>query len=265
MPPSFSIPSNQILPPEIVDHIIDLLFGDIKSLRSCSLVSNGWVHRSRYNLFANVKFLNLPHFYSWFEAGMGKYSHHVRSLDLTQRPDESKWMIPAKLETSQHHFTPFCNVKYLSLTDLNLTPFDEHSLTKYFGHFSGHLTSLRLRNCTAHPDALLFFVCMFPGLDNLKIDRFWGGRATVPSRIPATTPRFLGGKLTLKNIVFITNPIAPFLAVLPNAFEYVCVESCTLRVLRPLNDLFAACQETIKKVKVSKVYFGRFHLRGTPP
>ena len=252
-------------PPEIVDRIIDMLFGDNKSLCSCLQVSTSWAHRSRHNLFANVELRSLSDLYGWFWTGLGPSSHRARSLRLsTKLSAGSEWMIPKKLAISRYDFTPFWNVKYLSLADLDLTPFDEESLTRYFGHFSNRLTSLRAERLTVHPDALLFFVCMFPKLDSLELDNLKMGRARVRSRIPATTPR-LQGNLALKNLRHNESSLIAFLAVLPIAFEYVCVEDCGFETPKLLNDLFAACRETMKKVKVSRVFFGGFHLRGMPP
>lgn len=265
LPPSFSALHSEMvipyLPPEIVEYIIDMLFGDTKSLLSCSVVSTSWVHRCRRHLFANIKLRSLSGLYLWFRTGLGPSSHYVRSLFLTQN-DEFRWITPKTLAAIPNNFTSFHNVESLSLTNLDLTLFDEYALNRFFGHFSDHLTSLSVEGFTVHPHALLFFVCMFPKLDHLKLDYLTMGKATVPFRNPAVTPRFRG-KLALTNVKSNGTSMIAFLADLPIAFEDVCVENCRFETPRPLKDLFAACQETMKKVKVSKIFFGEFHLRGT--
>lgn len=249
------------LPLEIVEEIIDVLAQDTKTLLSCSLVSTSWVHRSRRHLFADVKLPSLLDLQLWFSTGLGPSSTHVRFLDLSQNED-SRWITPDSLAGIYNDFTSFHNVESLALTSLDLTLFDEHSLTRFFGHFSENLTSLNVKGMTVHPDALLFFICMFPRLDDLKLDYLTMGRATIPFRQPTVTPRFRG-KLALSNIKSNgTSMVAAFVdPPLPMAFQDVCVVDCRFETPKPLKDLFIACQETMKKIKVSKIFLGK-SLRG---
>ena len=246
------------LPPEIIEYILDTLFEDTKSLLSCSVVSTNWVHRCRHHLFARLKLYSLSDVHLWFGVGLGPSSHHVRSLYLSQ--DEFKWITPESLAGIPNNFTSFHNVESLSLTGLDLTLFDEHSLTRFFGHFSDHLTSLSIEGLTVHPDALHFLLCMFPKLDHLKLDHLTTGKPTVPLRIPIITPMFRG-KLSLSNIKSNGTSMVAFLSNLPIAFEDVCVENCRFETPKPLKELFVACRETMRKVKVTKIFFGEFHLR----
>lgn len=119
---------------------------------------------------------------------------------------------------------------------------------------------------TVHPDTLLFFICMFPKLDDLKLDDLTMGKATIPFRQPIVTPSFRG-KLALSNIrANGTSLIAPFVdPPLPMAFEDVCVVDCRFETPQPLKDLFAACRETMKKIKVSKIFLGKSSLRAPSP
>lgn len=229
-----------------------MLVGDIKSLLWCSIVSKSWIYRSRHHLFASIKLHSFSKHQKWFESGMGPSSHYVRSLGLAQ--DQFKWITPRTLANIPNDLTPFCNVQCLSLSGLDLTHFDEYSLTRFFGHFSKRLTSLSVEGLTVHPDALLFFLCMFPNLDNLKLDYLTTGKATIPFRKPTVTPR-LRGKLALSNIKSNgTSLIAPF-KHLPMAFEDVSVEDCRFETPQPLKDLYFACQGTMKRVRVCKIFF----------
>ena len=248
-----------------------MLIGDTRSLLSCSLVSIGWVHRSRRHLFAEIKLHSLSDLQLWFGSGLGASSNHVRGLDLAQN-DDFKWIIPDSPDGVFNDFTSFHNVQSLTFTSLDLTLFDEHALTHSFGHFSERLTSLSVKGMTVHPDALLYFVCMFPKLDNLKLEYLTMGKATIPYRTPTVTPRFRG-KLALSGIKSNGTPlIAPFVdPPLPMAFEDVCVVDCRFETPQPLKELFVNCQATMKKIKVSKIFLGEFdpsgsfHLRATSP
>ena len=244
------------LPLELVEEIIDDLSEDTKSLLSCSLVSIGWVRGSRRHLFAAIKLLSFSDFQSWFRTGLRECSNHVRSLDLAQN-DESKWIVPDTLQGVLNDFTSFRNVQSLSLADLDLSLFNEDALTRSFGHLSDRLTSLSVSRVTAHPDALLFLICMFPKLDNLKLDQLMLGNPSIPYKNPTVTPRFRG-KLTLSNIksngTFLLSPFV--VPPLPMAFEEVCVVECRFENPKPLKDLFTACQTTMKKIHVSKIFLG---------
>ena len=44
------------LPPELLDHVLDLLRYEKRVLGSCCLVSKSWIPRTRKHLFANVRF-----------------------------------------------------------------------------------------------------------------------------------------------------------------------------------------------------------------
>lgn len=242
------------VPLELVEEIIDALGGDTKSLLSCSLVSIGWVYRSRRHLFASIKMHSTSDIQSWFGTGLATCSGHVRSLDLAQ-DEESKWMVPETLTGKKSDFTSFHNVQTLTMTGLDLTVFNEQSLTRSFGYLSDRLTSLSVKDLIAHPHTLLFFVCMFPKLDNLKIDHLTPGEASIPYKVPAVTPRFRGN-LSLSHIKINGSAmLAPFLdPPLPMAFEDVRVAECRFENPKPLKVLFAACQTTMKRVHVSKIF-----------
>jgi hypothetical protein len=53
--------SSRILPPELVDSIIDHLHDDPATLHSCALVSSAWLPASRYHIFRRVSIRLNPH------------------------------------------------------------------------------------------------------------------------------------------------------------------------------------------------------------
>jgi hypothetical protein len=55
----------------------------------------------------------------WFRTGLGPSSHHVRSLYFAQN-HEFKWITPKTLAAIPNNFTPFQNVKFLSLAGIDL-------------------------------------------------------------------------------------------------------------------------------------------------
>ena len=48
--------SNPRLPPETLDHVVDLPHDALHPLRNCCLVSKSWIARTRKHLFANIRF-----------------------------------------------------------------------------------------------------------------------------------------------------------------------------------------------------------------
>ena len=75
--------SNPHLPPEILDHIVDLLRGDPEALKRCCLVSKSWIPRTRKFLFAEVKFRNRESMRSWMETFPDPFNspaYHTHSL-----------------------------------------------------------------------------------------------------------------------------------------------------------------------------------------
>ena len=57
--------SNPGLPPETVDHIVDILHNNPKTLRNCSLTTKSWVPRARKHLFASVRLTSPKVLESW--------------------------------------------------------------------------------------------------------------------------------------------------------------------------------------------------------
>jgi len=55
------------LPPELLDHIIDLLYDSQTALGNCCLVSKSWIPSTRSHIFANVKIVDEERLRSWKE------------------------------------------------------------------------------------------------------------------------------------------------------------------------------------------------------
>ena len=63
-----AIMSNPDLPPELLDHVVDLLQDTRDALRNCCLVAKSWIPRSRRHLFARIAFLDAASLRSWKTA-----------------------------------------------------------------------------------------------------------------------------------------------------------------------------------------------------
>jgi len=78
--------SNPHLPPEIRDHIVDLLHDEPETLKECCLVSKSWVPRTRKYLFASVELNSEEDRRSWikkFPDPSNSPAFHTHSLKIS--------------------------------------------------------------------------------------------------------------------------------------------------------------------------------------
>ncbi|KAF9789311.1 hypothetical protein BJ322DRAFT_1208557 [Thelephora terrestris] len=74
------------LPPEISDHVVDLLHKEPDALRMCCLVSKSWVSRAQKHLFRKVVFNSPSRLQAWrdtFPDPVNSPTNHTRSLRFT--------------------------------------------------------------------------------------------------------------------------------------------------------------------------------------
>ena len=77
--------SNPLIPPEILDHIIDHLHDEPDALRNCCLVAKSWIPRTRNHLFADIKFSSPECLESWkstFPDPSNSPAYHTRTLSV---------------------------------------------------------------------------------------------------------------------------------------------------------------------------------------
>jgi hypothetical protein len=163
-------------PQELVDSIIDELQNDVASLRTCSLVSKPWAHRSRKHLFESV---HLPTclLRKWLvRIPAGPVSpldprHHVRSLLLQPTTVSAPFCVP---ETFVGHLSSFTQISKLvvtsSLWEEWIDAFSDSLLVaKYFGGFGQALRTLELTRVYLNMVALEALLDVFVHLERLLI------------------------------------------------------------------------------------------------
>lgn len=81
---SFVRLANSRLPPELVDFVLDFLHSEYDVLRTCSLVSKGWLPSCRYHLFYLVvlKSLTLPSFLDLAQSSHCTISPYVHTVAM---------------------------------------------------------------------------------------------------------------------------------------------------------------------------------------
>ena len=85
------------LPPEILDHIVDLLHDKQETLQDCCLTSKSWVPRTRKHLFAHVEF-KAEDYDRWMKAfpdPINSPAYHVHTLTVDgslRGAQDSSWI-----------------------------------------------------------------------------------------------------------------------------------------------------------------------------
>ena len=124
----------------------------------------------------------------------------VKRFRILQRYDDhaDPWFLPTIFNAqSLVYFSALTNVQELIVDELDLCAFTPQAQL-YFGQFTPTLRSLALRTPRSNHHQLLYFLGLFPNLDNLKLiyNHTW---ALIPDPAPAPqSPLSLRGRLTLK-------------------------------------------------------------------
>ena len=245
------------IPQELVDEVIDNL-DNPRDLRACSLVSSGWVERSRRRLFADVA-LNTWNFGKWqknIPPGSDGISAYVRSLTLRQARSIVS-LEPDTLMGIMDHLTSFRRLKVLFLQDANFDDlFDEPSLIQCFGHFGDSVKSLHLHGIRTDMSTMLFFINLFQNLDHLTISSpiLSSGETEVPK---GALP--LRGTLQLSGLGATSSALLKGILLIPLDLEGISVTHSLIADSRVLNKLIEACAPTLKKLELAHLTSGTGH------
>jgi hypothetical protein len=213
--------SNPQLPPEMLDHIVDLLHDKPETLKLCCLVTNSWVPRTRKHLFANIKFDSAARLERWkktFPDPSSSPAYYTHTLfvgcpqAVTEADAEEGGWIRAFSRVSR-----LVMGSYLASVDGSKNPFVP------FHKFSPALKSFCLTSTTLPYSDMFNFVCSFPLLEDLNLaDDDWSlgdddlhrPQAVAPSTSPAFT-----GSLDLYQVGRVA-PIAHWLLTLPGGIHF---------------------------------------------
>ena len=182
------------LPPEILDHFIDLLHDEPETLKQCCLVSKSWVPRTRRHLFADIKFRSASDLESWkktFPDAANSPAYHARTL-LVGCPQ----LVTASDAEEGGWIRTFSGLANLNVDNGRLY-FNSWDSFDPFHRFAPTLKSLRM--CPVRPPCPRVFnlICSFPLLEDLALEGrsglygnngdSHGPRTIVPSTSPPLT------------------------------------------------------------------------------
>lgn len=161
--------SNSRLPPELLDHIVDLLHDSPYPLRNCCLVSKSWIPRTRKHLFADISFYTSKHLQSWRETFPDPSTSPARYAK-TLLVGCSHAVTPAD-GGPDGWITGFCHVVHLEVVDRTVVfPVWTDGFVPFHG-FPSIIKSLHL-NFIYLPPKALDLIISFPLLEDLAITAF---------------------------------------------------------------------------------------------
>lgn len=171
------------IPQEIVDIIIDEVADEpnpvlrLATLKTCSLTSRSWVHRSQERLFSILE-LNEIGFRTWcanIRPGANGPSRHVIQLRFTQEFEES---YADDLALTTPHMASFANLQVLHLIYI---PLQREQVRSGFGKLGPTVSRLSLERCEMDIDSLASFLHPFTNLQYLSL--------LDPRIVPGTKPQ----------------------------------------------------------------------------
>ena len=257
-PPGTHIPHESTcrVPHEIVEVILAHFTDDIPTLKACSFTCRSWyttahpyLHHT-LTLGGNGPYITrgrLKPLYKLHELGLIPL---VKEIRVRQGVGREAWFAPRAFNRHDlQYFSAFANVQTLVLQCLQIYRFIP-GIERYFEQFSPTLQSIVLSNLHCTRRQLLYFLSLFPNLDDIEIRH-----ALAPQRvddsglIPLSAPK-LRGQLVLHYFLW-TETWTDLIALCGGLrFRYMNLRGshyCT-----PI--LLEGCAETLETLRLSNTY-----------
>ena len=204
--PKTSTPSRPYareLPQELLEMILAHVILNMSTLKACSATCRSWY------------IATLPHLHHTLtlhgrasgparrgliplqKLGRMQLLPFVKRLQILQYYDyPGTWFRPSLFNAqSLAYFSALTNVQELGIRGLDFRVFTPRA-QRYFGHFTPTLRTLALRNPKGTNSQLLYFLGLFPNLDDLKFDHGHLQPTSTLAPVPQSAPS-LRGRLTL--------------------------------------------------------------------
>ena len=245
-----------LLPPEILDLIVDYLHNDPTTLKVCCVVDKSWIPRTRRHLFARVEFryfefVSTSHVELWkktFPDPSNSPAHHTLSLTFRGIP-----AITAADTDVGGWLRTFHGVVHLCL-ECHGWEADPASLVPFYG-LSSTVRSLHL---TCAFIEVFDLVCSFPLLEDLSLVAFGPTFDADGWNAPSTSPK-LTGSLDLRMITGI-RPATRRLLDLPGGLHFAKITVlCPDGNLKFITDLLSRCSDTLESLTVFNHVRGASH------
>ena len=245
------------LPQEILDHIIDTLQDNPKTLQDCCLVAKSWIPRSRKHLFFDIHFYSSKRLESWkktFPDPSNSPACYARSLLVACLE-----VIRAEDAAEGGWITSFSGVVRLELEACEETLEDPETSLVPFHKFSLALKSLNVDLMTLPCSQFFKLVYSFPLLEDLfVICQFLDDDDDPRAVLPSSSPPFTGSlKLTLPSG---SESMARQLLDLSGGLRFRTLELLwnTEEDTQWVRGLVSACSNTVESLIVTRLLSGMF-------
>ena len=182
--------------------ILAHLTHELRALKTCSLTCRSWYAVAVIHLHHTLTLGNGPYLTRGRLKPLSKLHGLgliplVKEIRVKQPPGADAWFVPREFNRRDlRYFTAFANVQTLAVQSFQIYHFIP-GIERYFGHFSPMVRSIVLSSLQCTPRQLLYFLSLFPNLDNIEIRHALPFTHTPDTGlIPFTTPS-LRGRLVL--------------------------------------------------------------------
>ncbi len=163
-----------MIPPELIDFIIDLLHDDLSSLSTCALVCSQWLARSRFNGFATVQLWpwRASQFFHLLEAPECTFVSYVSRIEFDGNATRSSMAnIPFDRVLKFYSLTRVSNVRVIRLANVDWTAYpipDQNHIISLLGQFT-RLERLELDSFVSHDlRTIVQILCRFSALQHFS-------------------------------------------------------------------------------------------------
>jgi len=259
--------SNPYLPPELLDHTIDLLHDNPRALKKCCLVSKSWIPRTRKHLFAHIMFRTQKSLQSWMETFPDPFNspaHHTHTLTCSQSveyAEASEWI------------TSFSRVVYLDVMGNGLAATLSMDSFVPFHGFSPVIKSIRLDFAILPALQLFDLILSFPLLEDLTVVTYFGastggcdGPGGPSTAVEPSSPPTFAGSLDL----FMRGGMGPIACRLLSSPGGIHFRKLTLTWFQEsdtplIKELVGACSGTLESLKIIRSTHGTSIHHPRPP
>jgi hypothetical protein len=249
------------LPQELVDHIMDMLRGDFRTLTACSLTCKAMFVSTRHHIHHTLRLIVRKNMSFLAQGERIRYDAELRYMSflgergLLHYTRQVYIRIPGRftphaLLPHLHYFQSLDRVHTLTIEHYYPITWANHFET-CFSHFYPTLTSLTLRFPLGYYRLLLQFALQFPKLENLCLE--WHEERTDPDlTLPFITNKSppLRGHLRLVGIDTVVKLPMDFLRELPNGINFRSVE-LEEYFGRTAQDLVDGCARTLEDLTIT--------------
>ena len=246
------------LPQDVLEIIISDLGDDFRSLKTVSITCYSWYLAAAPHLHHTLTLGDRLSDQTRAELEPLAKLHEMDLLPFVKKlwirtSSFEPWILPKKFDRQTLlYFCALTNVQHLRIERFDLSKFIP-GVERYFGHFAPALRSISLTISSGTQRQLLYFLALFPNLDDIEIEYYPTAKLDTTTKpgsevaVPFTAPS-LRGQLKLTHFpseTFFRDMITLFGGLRFQYMDLCGVEGSQL--------LLGACADTLQTVRVNPI------------